>query len=274
MADQIFSLPSCLYHGRIVQSIIIQELPQNANLYPKYLGIMGKDLNQRIQTLAQWLYESKYPVVFTGAGISTESGLPDFRGPDGLWTRQDKGLPPRPMAISWHDVEPNTGHLSIVELQRLGKLKFLISQNVDNLHLKSGIKPELIAELHGNIAKLRCINCGNLISRSEASKSCSCGGKFVKSVVDFGESLPEKDLRLSFEHSRKSDLFLVVGSSLVVTPAADMPREALLSGAKLVVINQGETPFDRMVSMRFHESIGDVLPKAVKRLKRLMNFFE
>jgi NAD-dependent deacetylase len=93
-------------------------------------------------------------------------------------------------------------------------------------------------------------------------------------VVDFGEPLPEKDLQLSFEHSRKSDLFIVVGSSLVVTPAADMPREALLSGAKLVIINQGETPFDQMASLRFHEQIGIVLPKAVKRLKRLMGFFE
>ena len=100
---------------------------------------MDKDLNQRIHTLAQWLYESRHPVVFTGAGISTESGLPDFRGPDGVWTRRDKGLPPRPMAVSWNDVEPNAGHLAITELQTLGKLKFLISQNVDNLHLKSGI---------------------------------------------------------------------------------------------------------------------------------------
>ena len=235
---------------------------------------MDKDLDQRIQTLAQWVYESKYPVVFTGAGISTESGLPDFRGPDGLWTRRDKGLPPRPDVVSWHDVEPNAGHLAIVALQSLGKLKFLISQNVDNLHLKSGVKPELLAELHGNISRLRCKKCGNRTSRSEGSVHCKCGGELVTSVVDFGESLPEKDLLLSFEHSRKSDLFLVVGSSLVVTPAADMPREALLSGARLVIINQGETPFDHMASLSFHEPIGDVLPIAVKRLKRLMGFFE
>jgi NAD-dependent SIR2 family protein deacetylase len=235
---------------------------------------MDKDLDQRIQIFARWLYESKYLVVFTGAGISTESGLPDFRGPDGLWTRQDKGLPPQPMAVSWDDVEPNAGHFAIREFQRLGKLKFLISQNVDNLHLKSGINPEHLAELHGNITKLRCKNCGNLVSRSEAFKSCRCGGELVKSVVDFGESLPEKDLRLSFEHSRKSDLFVVVGSSLVVTPAADMPREALHSGAKLVITNQGETPFDHRASLRFYENIGDVLPVTVKRLKKLMGLFE
>lgn len=213
-------------------------------------------------------------MVFTGAGISTESGLPDFRGPDGLWTRRDKGLPPRAMAVSWQEVEPNPGHLAIVELQRLGKLKSLISQNVDNLHLKSGIKPELLAELHGNITKLRCRRCGNLVDRSAGLRLCQCGGELTKSVVDSGEPLPEKDLRFSFEHSRKSDLFVVVGSSLVVTPAADMPPEALLTGAKLVIVNQGETPFDRVAALRFQERIGEVLPRAVKRLKRLMGLFE
>ena len=96
----------------------------------------------------------------------------------------------------------------------------------------------------------------------------------MKSVVGFGEALPRKDLMLSYEHARKSDLFVVVGSSLVVTPAADMPREALLSGAKLVIINQGETPFDRKASLRFQERIGDVLPRATRRLKKLMRFFE
>ena len=99
---------------------------------------MTEKLDHKIQTLAQWLYEARYPVVFTGAGISTESGLPDFRGPDGVWTRRDKGLPPRSMSKPWDQVNPNSGHFAIVELQKLDKLKFLISQNVDNLHLKSG----------------------------------------------------------------------------------------------------------------------------------------
>ena len=235
---------------------------------------MEGDLDHRIQTLAQWIYESKHLVVFTGAGISTESGLPDFRGPDGMWTRRDKGLPPRPATVSWDSVEPNSGHLAIVELQKLGKLKFLISQNVDNLHLKSGIRPELLAELHGNMTRLRCVRCGNTFDRSSGRDRCTCGGQLRGSVVDFGEPLPEKDLMLSFEHSRKSDLFVVVGSSLVVTPAADMPKEALRSGAKLVIINQGETPFDRVTPLRFREAIGEVLPRAVRRLKRLMGLFE
>jgi len=231
---------------------------------------MGKELDSRIHTLAQYLFESRYLVVFTGAGISTESGVPDFRGPDGLWTRRDKGLPPKPMNKSWDSVEPNAGHLAILELQNIGKLKFLISQNVDNLHLKSGISPDLLAELHGNRTKLRCKKCEQTIDRSTGKTACRCGGALVSSVVDFGQSLPERDLRLSFEHSRKSDLFVVVGSSLVVTPAADMPAEAIRSGAKLVIINKGETPLDRHAHLRFHEKIGEVLPEAVTRVKRLM----
>ena len=235
---------------------------------------MKEDLEKRIHTLAEWLYESRHLVVFTGAGISTESGLPDFRGPEGIWTRRDKGLPPKPMSLSWDSVEPNSGHIAIVDLQEMGKLKFLISQNVDNLHLKSGISPDLLAELHGNMTKLRCTRCGKKVDRSDGRTICGCGGKLVSSVVDFGEPLPERDLRLSFEHSRKSDLFIVVGSSLVVTPAADMPLEALRSGAKLVIINQGNTPFDHSANLRFNEEIGEVLPRAVKRLKRLMGLFE
>jgi mono-ADP-ribosyltransferase sirtuin 6 len=231
--------------------------------------MMKTDLEERIEELAKLLFKSRYPVFFTGAGISTESGLPDFRGPDGMWTRRDKGLPPRP-SRPWDSVEPNSGHMALAELQRMGKLKFLISQNVDNLHLKSGIRPDLLAELHGNLTKLRCPRCGKTYEKSSGKTSCPCGGKLTSSVVDFGQSLPQKDLSLSYEHSRKSDLFVVVGSSLVVTPAADMPREALRAGARLVIINAGDTPFDPYAHLRFREKIGEVLPPMVQRLKILM----
>ena len=230
---------------------------------------MLSDLDKRIDTLAQWMHESKYLVVFTGAGISTESGLRDFRGPDGLWTRRDKGLSTPPQ--EWSGVEPNTGHIAITELQNLGKLAFLISQNVDNLHLKSGIKPELLAELHGNLTKVRCDRCDFKMDRIEGERECPlCGGKLVSTVVNFGQSLPVKDLTESYEHSQKCDLFIVVGSSLVVTPAADMPRVALQAGAQLVIINQGETPFDGHTHLRFDEAIREVLPPAVEKLKRLI----
>ena len=231
---------------------------------------MLSDLDKRIDTLAHWMFEAKHLVVFTGAGISTESGLPDFRGPDGVWTRRDKGLPP-PKRVDWSKIEPNKNHYAIVELQNMGKLGFLISQNVDNLHLKSGIHPNSVAELHGNSFKLRCTHCETKWDNFPEMKNCpSCEGRLVSSVVNFGDPMPGKEVEDSEWHSRRCDLLVVVGSSLVVYPAADMPKIALRSGAKLAIINQGETPFDTRCHLRFKESIGDILPAAVVRLKELL----
>lgn len=227
------------------------------------------DLQERINRLAGWLFESEHLVVFTGAGISTESGIPDYRGPDGLWTRESKGLPSK--TIDFSSAKPNANHLAIAELQKLGKLTFLISQNVDNLHLASGIRPELLAELHGNIAKLRCTICEFLTDNVGDPIPCPiCGAEMVSSVVHFGQSLPQQDLADAYWHSERADLFVVVGSSLVVTPAADMPRVAARSGARLVIINQGETPLDRLTNLRFEESISKVLPPAISSLKDLL----
>jgi NAD-dependent SIR2 family protein deacetylase len=230
--------------------------------------VLYSNFDERLNTLSQWMFEAKHLVVFTGAGISTESGLPDFRGPDGIWTRQEKGLPPKTRPFD--SAEPNAGHMAILELQNLGKLNFLISQNVDNLHLKSGIHPEILAELHGNISKLRCIKCEAQVDKSAGVSTCSCGGTLASSVVNFGQSLPLKESQQSFWHSTHCDLFIVIGSSLVVTPAADMPAAASREGAKLVIINQGATPLDESADLRFEEAIGDVLPPAVENLKQLM----
>jgi len=226
------------------------------------------DLDERIATLAGWIKESEYLVVFTGAGISTESGLRDFRGPDGLWTRREKGLSTPHQDFT--DAEPNAGHRAITELQALGKLAFLVSQNVDNLHLKAGIDPEKLAELHGNLTKVRCAKCDFRMDRVEGERECPlCGGELVSTVVNFGQSLPEKDLADAYEHSRRCDLFIVAGSSLVVYPAADMPRVALEAGARLVIINRGETPYDEYAHLRFEEATGEVLPPSVKLFKEL-----
>ena len=232
--------------------------------------VSTNDLDKRIEILAILIYESSHLVAFTGAGISTESGLPDFRGPDGVWTLRDKGLPAKPMNKPWDSVDPNRGHFALVELQELGKLKFLISQNIDNLHLKSGIRPELLAELHGNISKLRCMECDDTFDKKEGQTICQCGGTLTSSVVDFGQTLPVKAIQLSYQHSQQSDIFIVIGSSLVVTPAADMPREALYSGSKLIIINKGETPFDHHAHLRFDEDVGEILQRVVKRLKTMI----
>lgn len=250
---------------------------------------MQEELEARIQRCAEWVAASRRLVVFTGAGISTDSGLPDYRGPEGVWTRRDKGLPPPVTEVRWSRVEPNAGHRAVRELQEMGKLEFLISQNIDNLHLKSGIRQEKIAELHGNMEQMKCIACDRRFGKEElgwddskwgdgarssplaaGQPQCPCGGRIISSVVHFGDPMPETDLARAIAHAQDSDLFLVVGSSLVVTPAAHMPFYALEAGARLVIINQGETPLDGRAHLRFWEPILDVLPPVVERAKKIV----
>jgi len=230
---------------------------------------MSSELAPRIETLARWMVKSNHIVVFTGAGISTESGLPDFRGPDGIWTLMAKGIPPK--VVPFASAQPNPGHIAILRLQELGKLGFLVSQNVDNLHRRSGIRPDLLAELHGNVTKLRCERCEGEVDSFPDLHSCPwCGGRLKSSVVDFGQQLPAAALAHSYDHTVQCDLFVVAGSSLVVTPAADMPRLALEAGARLVIINQGETPLDHLAQFRFWESVSRVLPPVVDRVAQLL----
>ena len=248
------------------------------------------DLKDKIELAVKWIYESNHLVVFTGAGISTESGLPDYRGPDGVWTRRDKGLPP-PKSPPWDQVKPNQGHSAIVELLKMGKLEYLISQNVDGLHAKSGIPFDKLAELHGNLYFMKCLDCGKKLTFEEAGwdkkkwgqgyrtgiirknqpKCPNCGGRLISSIVNFGDPLPMDELEESMRRSENSDVFFVVGSSLVVTPAANMPGIAWRNGAKLIILNKGETPYDDEADLRFFDQIGDVLPKIVERVKEMMN---
>ncbi len=251
---------------------------------------MNKDgtLEQQIDTITRWIIESKHLVAFTGAGISTDSGIPDFRGPDGVWTRRDAGLPAPRWRVAPEQVGPNESHEALVELQRLNKLRFLITQNTDNLHRRSGINPDLLAELHGNGHLMRCLACDRLFERRAVGWNAArwghgyrtqkpiagqpacpdCGGRLISSVVNFGDPLPEKELMLAAEHARRSDLMLVLGSSLVVNPAASLVGLALRNGARAVLVNRGETPYDEAVSLLVHAGIGEVLPAAVERVRQ------
>ncbi|MCA1553992.1 MAG: Sir2 family NAD-dependent protein deacetylase [Chloroflexi bacterium] len=247
-------------------------------------------LEQQIETLAGWMLHSQHLVAFTGAGISTDSGIPDFRGPDGVWTRRDAGLAPPQWRVAPGAVQPNASHRALVGLQQLGKLQFLITQNTDNLHRQSGIEPECLAELHGNGQMMRCVECDQQFTRVAVGwdrerwgpayrtqapvagqPPCpNCGGRLISSVVNFGDSLPQKELALAVQHARRCDLMLVLGSSLVVEPAASLVGLAIKQRAKVVLVNHGETPYDRRVSLRVWAGIAEVLPPAVERVTHLL----
>ena len=247
-------------------------------------------LEQHIETIARWIIECEHIVTFTGAGISTDSGIPDFRGPDGVWTRRDAGLPAPRWRVPPGRVEPNASHLSLVKLQRLGKLRFLITQNTDNLHRRSGIHPELLAELHGNGQLMRCLGCDRLYTRQEVGwdaqrwgpgyrtqkrmpgqPSCAvCGGRLISSVVNFGDPLPQTEMTLAEQHARHCDLMLVLGSSLMVEPAASLVGMALRAGARVVLVNRGKTPYDRAATLRVWTGIGEVIPLAVDQVKQVL----
>jgi NAD-dependent SIR2 family protein deacetylase len=249
-----------------------------------------QSVEQQIETIARWIIECERIVAFTGAGISTDSGIPDFRGPEGVWTRRDAGLPAPRWRVPLGQIKPNVSHLSLVELQRLGKLRFLITQNTDNLHRRSGIRPELLAELHGNGQLVRCLGCDRLYTRQEVGwdtvrwgpgyrtqkqilgqPTCAaCGGRLISSVVNFGDPLPHKELKLAGRHARHCGLMLVLGSSLLVEPAASLVGLAIKSGAWVVLVNRGKTPYDATVTLRAWTGIGDVIPPAVKRVKRAL----
>jgi NAD-dependent SIR2 family protein deacetylase len=245
-------------------------------------------IGSTVETIARHLAECEQIVAFTGAGISTDSGIPDFRGPDGVWTRRDAGLPAPRWRVPPGQVEPNPSHLALVELQRLGKLRFLITQNTDDLHRRSGIDPERLAELHGNGQLMRCLGCDRQYPRREVSWDTGrwgpgyrtrkpmrgqppcpdCGGRLISSVVNFGDPMPERELTLAGRHARRCDLMLVLGSSLVVEPAASLVGLALRSGARVILVNRGETPYDEVVTLRVWAGIADVIPPAVERLRR------
>jgi len=242
--------------------------------------------NETVERLSSMIMKARHLVGFTGAGISTESGLADFRGPDGVWTRQDKGLSP-PKSKRIEDVRPNRAHIIVADLIHQGFMKFLISQNVDGLHIMSGVPVEKIAELHGNHYLMVCDHCNKKMTYQEAGwdrrrfgpgyrryepvagqPGCPhCGERLYSSIVNFGDPMPERDFKESMDHAEKADLMLIIGSSLVVTPAANLPLITKRDGGSLVIINKGETPLDKIADIRIWAGASDTLEKVIKKIR-------
>lgn len=228
--------------------------------------------------IKEWLLNAKHTVVFTGAGMSTESGLPDFRSANkGLWQQKDPSLVASVEALNTNleefidfyrkrvlgvkEFEPHDGHRILAEWEQNGRLQSIITQNVDGFHQLAG--SQKVAELHGSLQNIHCQLCGTSRSSQaflDGSYRCDCGGIFRPSVVLFREMLPEQPFEMALDEAQLADLFIVLGSSLSVTPANQFPLIAKEHGAKLVIVNQESTPLDRYADWIINNrQIGDVL---------------
>ncbi len=252
-------------------------------------------LDGKVIQVADLIVHTRNVVVFTGAGVSTESGIPDFRSPGGIWTRFDpedftiqKFLSsPETRKKQWQilldgglfaNAEPNRAHLAVAELEEIGKLDCIITQNVDNLHQKAGNSPEKVYELHGNMRWLKCMSCdarypvGDVVERFRAKEEvpdCQrCQGILKPDVVFFGENLPEWTLKNATACATRCDLMIVIGSSLVVYPAAYMPMYAKESGAKLVIINNTPTSCDDVADIVIQHSAGLIMERIMENVRR------
>jgi len=235
-------------------------------------------------------------LVFSGAGLSTESGIPDFRGPDGLWTKVDPDdftidrwlARPDIRARGWKmhlegelwgarsTVTPNKGHKAILRLREAGRLAGVVTQNVDGLHHKSGLQDEFVAEMHGNVRNSHCLSCEGRwptetvlqwIEAGDDDPHCPlCAGMIKTDTILFGEMLPDDEVRRASLFLAICDAVLVVGSTVSVWPAADVVQRAASEGKPVVIINKGETDADKLAEVRIDAGIGDVLPDIVDRI--------
>ena len=252
-------------------------------------------LDDQIKQLAAAIQSADATVVFTGAGISTESGIPDFRGPNGVWKVQQPVLFQEFIASEdarerhWRfkaeatramaEAQPNDAHRAVTELHRRGKVRCVITQNIDELHQRSGMPEDDVLELHGNNMLTRCLNCNwsdttvNVLAKIEASgnwsPTCECGGLLKPATISFGQAMPEDIMRRSDYESAHCGLFMVIGSSLTVMPAAMFPVIAKRSGAQLAILNRGETPHDEIADIRIDGSAGEIMNGVLRELDAL-----
>ncbi len=242
-----------------------------------------------IESVRRWIAEARRVVVLTGAGISTDSGIPDFRGPQGVWTKNPKAeklsdiryymSDPEVRRLSWQSrlehsawkARPNPGHLALVALERRGKLHALITQNIDELHQIAGNSPGRVIEVHGTMRKVVCMNCGwrgpmqetlDRVRAGEADPPCrDCGGILKSATISFGQQLVPEVIDRAMRAAGEAEVFLAVGTSLQVYPVAGTVQVAGDAGARVVIVNAGPTPFDGIADAVFPGSISEVLPR-------------
>ncbi len=256
----------------------------------------NNDIENKAEQIAELIINAQRTIVFTGAGISTESGIPDFRGKDGIWTKVDPEdftiqrfvANPEIRKMHWKimaeggmvkDAKPNAAHYAVAELEKLGKLDCVVTQNIDNLHQVAGNSPEIVFELHGNVQYVRCLNCrkrfpmADIIARltMEEVPECEfCKGMLKPDAVFFGEALPQLVLHEAAKRANQCDLCIVIGSTLVVYPAAYIPLYARDAGAKIVIINIGSTPMDSTAAVRIEAKAGETMTRVIHHVRAKM----
>lgn len=249
-------------------------------------------MDDLISKAAAMIREAQKILVFTGAGLSTESGIPDFRSPGGVWDKYDPSDFYFQKIISdenarekyWKmstefydtmkDAVPNPAHLAVKTLEDRGKLLAVVTQNIDHLHHKAGNSPEKIIEIHGTAFSVSCLSCGKKYDRDaiedrlkngvKAPYCDDCSGILKPDTISFGQAMPRDEMARAVTHARECDLCIVLGSSLVVYPAASIPEQAFHRGAKLIIINRDETPLDPSADLIIHDSVSRVLQKIME----------
>jgi NAD-dependent protein deacetylase/lipoamidase len=252
----------------------------------------GEPTSREEAAAARWLRAAVPITVLTGAGISTESGIPDFRGPQGVWTKNPGAqamstidaylADPEVRRRAWQarldhpawSARPNAGHRALVDLERAGRLRALVTQNIDGLHQAAGSNPDLVIEIHGTIRQVGCLSCRDRTPMAEALKRVAageddppcrrCGGILKSATISFGQALEPAVLNAAISAAQACDVLLAVGTSLSVHPAAGLCDLALGSGARLVIINAEPTPYDEVAHAVLREPIGAVLPRLVQ----------
>lgn len=253
---------------------------------------------ENIKAVARLIHDSKKIVAFTGAGISTESGIPDFRSPGGIWSRYNQDdltyqkfrshekyrklywAYDRERYPAMKDAQPNAAHDAIVEIEKSGRLLALVTQNIDGLHQDAGSSPEKVYELHGTVRQVTCLDCHAAWPREDITDKMDlegidvpycphCGGPLKCATIAFGQSMPAEVLDQAFSHSRNCDLFLTIGSSLVVQPANFLPLEAKRAGARLVLVNLSPTPYDQLMDRILTGPAGEFMEVIMMEFRKM-----